>query len=249
MSLSVERALEGIRTHSAGLADAAEGHLDREVPSCPGWSVADLTYHLAETQYRWAWVAEHLPTSAPEEVKPERPVDDELPDLLRVQTARLLEVLGNADQSAACWTWYPSRQDVGFITRHQVQEAAVHHWDAANAAGVTVTIDDDLAVDAVEEFLTCSVSTDEQPWLARTERKAEPLGGRLVLHVPGGAAWTITDAITPNAISVVPEAVSPATGTVTGTAGELLLWLYERISLPTDNADLAARFRAFTFTD
>lgn len=249
MGLPVERALEGIRLHSAGLADVAEGRLDQDVPSCPGWSMADLTYHLAATQHVWAWVAEHLPTSVPEDVKPPRPADDELPGLLRAQTARLVEVLGGADQSAACWTWFPGRQDVGFITRHQVQEAAVHHWDAANATSASTAIEDDLAVDAIDEFLTCSIATDEQPWPGRMERPAPPLGGRLLLHVPGGASWTITDATTPNAISVERHAVTPATGTVIGSAGDLLLWLYGRVELPTDNPDLVTRFRAFTFTD
>ena len=40
------------------------------------------------------------------------------------------------------------QQDVAFVTRHQVQEAAVHHWDAVNAAGDALVIDPAVAADS-----------------------------------------------------------------------------------------------------
>jgi hypothetical protein len=64
---------------------------------------------------------------------------------------------GRAD--ARVWTWAPTNQTIGFITRHQVQEAAVHRWDAEHAAGRSASLDAALATDAVEEILIYSVST------------------------------------------------------------------------------------------
>jgi uncharacterized protein (TIGR03083 family) len=253
MTLTTARCLEAISAHSTGLADAAEGRLDAPIEHCPGWLMTDLVHHVTQVQWFWRWVAEHRPTEPPEQLdRPERAPDEELVATLRRTTTVLVDTLRAADQSAHCWTWYPGRQDVGFITRHQVQEAAVHHWDAAHAAGNSVRIDGDVAADANEEFLTCSVASDLDPIPADERPDLQPLGGHLVLHAPG-RAWTVTDSAVPRALSWQPEEVSPATGRVRGDLDELLLWLYQRVDLPVETVpsapDLVPRFRAHTFTD
>jgi uncharacterized protein (TIGR03083 family) len=254
MSLDTQRCLSAIASNSAALADAAEGHLDAPVAHCPGWAVADLVHHVTSVQWFWAWVAHNRPSAFPESLKrPERVPDEDLVAALRRTTDTLVGTLAGADQSAPCWTWSPGRQHVGFITRHQVQEAAVHHWDAADAAGQDAAIADDVAADAIEEFLDCSVATETDPLSAEQAVGVQPLGGRLVLHAAPGRAWTVTDAVTPGALAWERGETAPATGTVQGTPGELLLWLYERVELPVETVpsadDLVARFRAHTFTD
>jgi uncharacterized protein (TIGR03083 family) len=254
MTLSTERCLEALGTHSAALADAAVGHLAAPVQHCPGWSVADLVHHLTEVQWFWRWVAENRPSTFPGSLdRPERAPDDELVPVLRRTTTELVETLAEADQAAPCWTWHPARQDIGFITRHQVQEAAVHHWDAAHAAGGRTDIADDVAADAVEEFLACSVASVADPMTDEQARGVQPLGGRLVLHSAPGREWTVTDAEVPRALAWQRGATAPATGTVRGTTGELLLWLYRRVDLPVETlpsaTDLVERFRAYAFTD
>lgn len=253
MPLTTQRCLDAIAQHSTALADAAEGNLELPIEHCPGWSMADLVHHLTSVQWFWRWIAQHRPEAAPEDLEhPERAAEDQLVPTLRRTTAELLGTLRDADQAASCWTWYPGRQDIGFITRHQVQEAAVHHWDAARAAGLEAPIEGDVAADAVEEFLTCSVASEVDPMLEDDHPDLEPLGGRLVLHAPG-RAWTITDSVAARALSWEPEEVLPATGRVRGTSGELLLWLYERVELPVETlpsaGDIVRRFRAHVFTD
>ncbi|HEU4750626.1 MAG TPA: maleylpyruvate isomerase N-terminal domain-containing protein, partial [Acidimicrobiia bacterium] len=54
MVLSTERAVEAIRTHGLGLADAAEGNFAADVVCCPGWNVSDLVWHVRRVHYFWA---------------------------------------------------------------------------------------------------------------------------------------------------------------------------------------------------
>jgi hypothetical protein len=162
-----------------------------------------------------------------------------------------VETLRTADQSAACWTWYPLQQDVAFITRHQVQEAAVHHWDAADATGAIWTIDPQVAADCVDEFLEFSLSTEVDP----ADPLPPPLGGAFALVAADvGVSWSVRDGSTPGTLAVDGAAaatVDEAVPVIEATAADLLLWLYERTEIDTSPvpAVLIERFRALTFTD
>ncbi len=266
MTLSTEDYLAAIAHHSAGLADAARGSLDARVEHCPGWDVADLVWHVRQVHWFWATIAdERLPAPPDESRRPSRPERDDLVADVEAGARRLVEVLGRADQAAACWTWAPQAQHVGFVTRHQVQEAAVHHWDAVNAVGGTLEIDGTLASDAVEEFLTYSVSSAEDP--ADPPRPA--LDGALWICacVTSGDSptWLVTDGPAPGTVAWrrVPGGVAPTdlAGDVPMAAGhadpaEVLLWLYGRRTSPWGaggsgygDESVLARFAALTYTD
>jgi uncharacterized protein (TIGR03083 family) len=246
MTLTVEDCLAAITSHTRGLAGAAEGNLDVRIEHCPDWSMADLVWHLTSVHWFWNQVATLLPRAAPEDLeRPERPADDALIAALLAGVATLTDTLRSADQQARCWTW-GLEENVWFITRHQVQEAAVHHWDAVNAAGVgSWSMDDLAATDAVEEFLTQSVSNSRWP-----NPDAAPLGAALELSGP--TDWRITDGA-PGTLAfdhgpVSSDAVGPV------RSADVLLWLYRRTpssasTLPDEDDLLAQRFRAFTNTD
>ncbi|MHB8245730.1 MAG: maleylpyruvate isomerase family mycothiol-dependent enzyme [Acidimicrobiales bacterium] len=239
---------DAISEHSFGLADAATDSLGALVEHCPGWTVADLVAHLIEVQWFWATIAQERLAAPPEESRrPPRPVDDELVATLRAGAERLVEVLRSARGDEAVWTWAPAQQDIAFITRHQVQEAAVHHWDAAEAAGRSLVISTPVAADAIEEFLTFSVSSADDP----AEPTPPSLDGRLVLQcADAGPAWTIGDGPQPGTVHVGHGADADVP-TLTGSASDLLLWLYRRVELESDHVpeDLIGRFRALCFTD
>jgi uncharacterized protein (TIGR03083 family) len=239
-----------IAEHSAGFAAAADGNLDAEVRCCPGWTVADLVAHLTEVHWFWATIADERLSEPPDDSRrPPRAPRDQLIGQFRTGADRLVRVLAAADPADSAWTWAPAQQDIAFIARHQVQEAAVHHWDAAGAAGRAgaITIAAPVAADAVDEFLTFSVSSDADP--AEPARPA--LNGRFALRcTDADAAWTISDGGAPGTVAHQPGAAAglPAVG---ATASDLLLWLYGRVSLATDPvpSELIGRFRALTFTD
>lgn len=266
--LTTQQCLAAIQRHSAELADAASGNLEGRVEHCPDWSVADLVWHVTGVQWFWARIAQDRPQEMPHHLmeeanRPARPESgDDLLALFRATTADLVDVLGSADQSAPCWTWAP-QQDIAFITRHQVQEAAVHHWDAAHARGRQIAIDSAVAIDAVEEFLTVSVSTDADP--AEPPRPA--LGGALWVCACVGETsdcptWLVTDGNQPGTVAwrrlphgTEPSDVVSGVPMVGGHAdpADVLLWLYGRqrhLFVAEGVGDMAVldRLRALTFT-
>ena len=242
---TTERYVQTIVEQSTELARQARGALDRAVAHCPGWTVADLVAHLVEVHWFWATIVEQQLAAAPTSGRPARPDRDDLIDRFLVGAQRLADVLARADQSAAVYTWAPSRHDVAFITSHQVQEVAVHHWDVANAVGQRAGLDPTLAADSVDEFLTFSLSSDLDP----ADPPRPPLDGALSLIAADvDRAWTVRDS-QPGTVLVVDGVHAAAT--LTAPAFELLLWLYGRVELdaPAPADQLGRRLRALSFTD
>jgi uncharacterized protein (TIGR03083 family) len=239
---------EAIAEHSAGLATAADGNLEAEVEHCPGWRVADLVRHVTEVHWFWATIAEERLSIPPEDdQRPAGAPTEQLIETFRAGADRLVNVLRAANGEDAVWTWAPAQQDIAFITRHQVQEAAVHHWDAVHAAGGNLVIAAPVAADAIAEFLTFSVSSDADP----ADPVRPDLNGRFALRGSDvDAGWTISDGNAPGTIKYE-TSTTPGVPAVTATASDLLLWLYGRVDLDPApvSSDLIERFRALCFTD
>lgn len=238
--------VDAILRHSAGLADAAESNLDAAVEHCPEWTVADLVWHLTDVHWFWGTIVEDRLEAPPDEsLRPPRPSDDRLVEGCRDGARRLAEILQSADPTAHVWTWAPAQQNVAFVTRHQVQEAAVHHWDARHAAGEILAIEPAIAADAVDEYLTVSLSSDVDP--ADPPRPA--LAGSFVLRCADeGTAWTVTDGTSPGTTAVT-RGASGGLPELGASASDLLLWLYDRVPLTPGEvpADLIARFQALRY--
>ncbi|MGH3509763.1 MAG: maleylpyruvate isomerase family mycothiol-dependent enzyme [Nocardioidaceae bacterium] len=246
MRLTTTDCTDAIATHSRGFAEAARRADPRtRIEKCPDWDVADLVWHLSEVHWFWATIARDLLDAPPDDtLRPPRPADEGLIDAFEAGADRLVTVLGAADQTAACWTWAGWQQNVAFITRHQVQEAAVHHWDAAHAAGLPMSIAPEVAVDSIDEFLSFSVPSPEDP----DDPPGGSLGGTLLLRATDtGDGWRVRDDERPGTLSWESD---PSPGpAVEGTASDLLLWLYGRVELAQPEPELIDRFRALTFTD
>lgn len=117
-------------------------------------------------------------------------------------------------------------------------------WDAAHAAGTGWAMDTDVAVDAVEEFLTCSVADAEDAASRPT------LGGTLTLTAEEvGRAWQVHQADDGELLRQHADPAGPVT--VRAGAADLLLWPYHRVELPVAAADepLVAAFRRLSATD
>jgi uncharacterized protein (TIGR03083 family) len=228
--LSLEQQLDAITTEGSRFWDAIEaGDLQGRVPSCPDWEISALATHLLGVHAGWTELVEH-PTDDPtkafgiETSTTDQPMDKSaLVKHGRETMQRMVDVFGAADQQQPTWTW-AAQQDVAFITRHQVQEAAVHRWDAQTAAGVAVDpISPEVAADAIDEYLTLG-------------RPAFTAGGP---PLPGSVHLHCTDV--DGEWFVHPDGrVEPihAKGDVAlrGSASNLLLALYGRV--PADNLDV-----------
>lgn len=225
--LSTERAVEAIRTHGHGLADAAEGNFAAEVVCCPGWNVSDLVWHIRGVHFFWGSVVEGLvadPNTVPNLSRPDS--EAELLADYRQGVDRIASVLGTADQNAPIWTW-SHQKDVAFVTRHQVQEAAVHRWDAETAAGRVFDVEPDLAADSVDEFLehsTPSLNDDIQP-----------LAGSLHLHATDiEGEWLIGE--DEEGQLKFERGHHKGDAALRASASDLLLMLYRRIG--TDRGEI-----------
>ena len=195
------------------------------VPSCPDWDVRELVTHLGRVQRSWASTirrGEDVEPRAPDESV--RPGDD-LVGWFRAGAGELLAAVEEAPADRPAWTWWQTPRTAGAIARHQVQEAAVHRWDAEAAAGRPGgPLDPEAAADALDEFVHVTV-VELHRWAAWTG------GAGVVALVPTdveAARWVTLGPDGPAPSTQAPAAVG---ATLAGTASDLVLLLYRRIHL------------------
>jgi uncharacterized protein (TIGR03083 family) len=207
--------LEKANARFAGAA--AEAVLARgwaaPVPGCPGWSLADLVWHLAEVQHFWAWVVRTRAQDPSAYVEPARRPDDELLGFLAAQNAELETALAGADPSTRVWTWAPQR-NVAFVLRRQTQEATVHTVDVEQVLGDVRPIPPDVGLDGLDEWLEVMVP------------------GALPQGPPEDAHPVVFHAVDADAERTLFPATKPfPIAALTGTAGDLLLAVWRRVPL------------------
>ena len=223
---------------SAAFVDAcAVAGLTARVPSCPGWSVADLLWHLTEVHDFWRTVVAERLTGWESYQQPTRPVDEGIADMYRRGRVELVDTLRETDPATPMWTWSSDRT-AGFVIRRMTHETAVHLWDAADAAGMTNPIDPTLASDGIDEFLAYFMSD--------VAEDAEPVGGSVHLHCGDVAGeWTVREG---DAGLEVAREHSTGDCAIRGTASSILLALWRRQPLSScdvvGDAEVAARFVA-----
>ena len=108
----------------------ATSDLAATVPTCPGWTLADLGNHLRGV-HLWAAhaVTEGDPKGTSEEVAPAQ-----LVGAYRDAADHLVGVLEAAGPEAPAWTFGTDRT-VSFWWRRQVHETTVHQYDALLSSG------------------------------------------------------------------------------------------------------------------
>ena len=207
-------------------ADAAErAGLAAPVPTCPGWTVADLVWHVGEVHVFWrSVVAEGWADPSPY-VEPERPLGDELVPWFRESVQRTVEVLSGADPGEPVWTWAPRGGTAAWVLRRMAHETAVHRWDVDPAP-----IDTELAADGVSEFLEHFTDTAAEG--------AAPMGGTVHLRATDvDVDWLVAEPEPGGRLQVSPGH-GPGDAEVWATASDLLLLLWRRVGL-----DDAGRFQ------
>jgi uncharacterized protein (TIGR03083 family) len=221
--------LAALRADGPALQDAVtETGPDVAVPSCPGWTVADLVEHLTSL-LRWVResVARGVTTKPDDRVTPvPRPDWPDALDGLRRELTGTSETLDALDPEFPAWTWPAQARKAGFWQRRMAHEVSVHRWDAELAAGRPTPIETKLAADGVNEVL--------DTWLPAGRRK-----GSTEMH--GVVHLVATDASYEWFVRLRGAGVALLdTGTIldsddhhpraeaTGTASELLLTLMGR---------------------
>ena len=223
--------------------DAAPS-LDAQVPTCPEWTLFDLAQHLGDGRRKWAAIVAAGPADAPPVVAaPVAPREREaLSAWFAESTRELLDALRTAGPDRGCWTWWgPSQspQTTGSVARHQLQQVAVHTYDAQVTLGAPQPLPDEVALDGVDEFLTTCVATTFA-W------PHEP--AVIDYHAIEGPSWRIwfsadgarTARLTPPVADVDPGL---AYVSARGTANELVMFFYGRIQM--DSLELDGDRRVF----
>ncbi|MDT7786005.1 MAG: hypothetical protein QOF58_4424 [Pseudonocardiales bacterium] len=202
-------------------AIATAPSLDAPVPTCPGWTLRDLAHHIGTGRFVWAATVAAGPAAA--KATPDIPPAPEDRDALVAWLAdaaqQLLNALRESGPDRECWVGWTDSQSprtTGAVARHQVQEIAVHTYDAQLTAGDPQPLPDEVALDGVDEFLlTCVATTSAWPHEPAT----------LHYHVPEGRSWSIRFDADGARIGVVdgePDA------SATATASDFVLWFYGR---------------------
>jgi uncharacterized protein (TIGR03083 family) len=216
----------------------APGHLDSAVPTCPGWTVGDLTRHVGQVYLHKAVILRD--GRAPEEWPPPGLESEDPVALLERAYGELVKELGARRPDDVVGTWYGPDQSVGFWVRRMAQETVVHRIDAELGVGVAVApVPDDLAIDGVDELLRVFVAfaVGEWPEDFVDEWPKDPGGepgypsSRTYALRTDGASWVVKTS--PGHFDVTGGPGVTVDGStpdvvVRGTPGALLRWAWNR---------------------
>jgi uncharacterized protein (TIGR03083 family) len=170
-------------------ADALTGaDLSAWVPSCPEWTVRELTEHLGMV-HRWA---EQLVRTRAQKRIPFSEVDFDEGEIgdewLRTGGHALSATLRAADPDQPMWAWGADHH-VRFWSRRQLHETLVHRIDLELATGTTSRVEPAIAADAIDEFFG-NLTSDRD--IAVAARPSHPSGERIQFRAKGGfGQWNV----------------------------------------------------------
>ena len=154
---------------SEGLVNA---DMSARVPTCPDWSIEDLTRHLG-TVHRWAamLVGERATSRISLSTMS---IDSDVVDAQWLHSGgrALVEVLRSANPDDPMWAW-GADQHVRFWSRRQLHETFVHRIDLELATRTLSYIDPTIALDAADEFLANMKSDGDISLRSRDGRESE----------------------------------------------------------------------------
>lgn len=220
------RLLDRLAAEFARLRAVVPIDLTAGVPSCPGWTVADLTRHVGVV-YLHKTVA--MRSGREPDPWPPKELADEPPLALldRAYAGLLAEFTARNPQDPA-GTWYSPDQTVGFWIRRMAQETVIHRIDAELGTGQPVTpVPADLAVDGIDELLKVFVAYGVAQWPDYFTEILAGSPGRSYAVRTDGAAWRVRTG--PGLFAVQDGAGDDAVDvSLGGPPTAVLRWLWNR---------------------
>lgn len=230
--MDVPELLDGLAREGALLTAVAErGDPDAPVPSCPEWTLRDLVHHTGGV-HRWATrvVTERSPGPIDETLEAVAggwPADRDLAAWFRAGHTLLVDALRTAPDDLECWSFLAAPSPLAFWARRQLHETTIHRVDAELATFGISEIPTALAVDGIDELLTCFVPRRS------TKLRPEKATSLAVCPTDSDAAWLV---------AAGPEGATTERGAgdadvlIRGPAADLYLLLWNRG--PLDGIDV-----------
>jgi uncharacterized protein (TIGR03083 family) len=224
--METSRLLECLAADFARLRAVVPTDPTAAVPSCPGWTVADLTRHVGEV-YLHKTLA--IREGAEPDPWPPKELADEAPlALLDLAYAGLVEEFAAHQPEDPAGSWYTPDQTVGFWIRRMAHETVIHRIDAELGTGQPVAlVPADLAVDGIDELLKVFAAYSVATWGDYFADILAGSPGRTYVVRTDGAAWRVRTG--PGRFAVEDGAgAGAADAAVSGPPAAVLRWLWNR---------------------
>lgn len=226
--MEYSRFLDCLAADFARLRAVVQADLTAPVPTCPGWTVADLTRHVGEVYLHKTLAIRE--GAEPEPWPPAELAKEEPLALLDRGYAGLRGEFASHQPADPAGTWYTPDQTVGFWIRRMAQETVIHRIDAELGARQPVApVPDDLAVDGIDELLKVFVAYSVAEWGGYFTDILAGSPGRTYTVRADGAAWR---ARTGPGVFAVEDGTGgdAADVTVSGSPAAVLRWVWNRES-------------------
>ncbi len=226
--MEFSRFLDCLAADFARLRAVVPAGLGAAVPSCPGWTVADLARHVGEVYLHKTLAMRE--GAEPEPWPPAELADSEPLTLLDRAYAALLAEFATRKPEDPAGSWYTPDQTVGFWIRRMAQETVIHRIDAELGTGQPVApVPADLAIDGIDELLKVFVAYSVAEWGDYFTGILTGSPGRTYEVRAGGAVWRVR---TGPGLSAVEDGAGDDTAdvTVTGPPAAVLRWMWNRES-------------------
>ncbi|MGW3819167.1 maleylpyruvate isomerase family mycothiol-dependent enzyme [Streptomyces sp. NPDC005046] len=211
------------------VATVKNADLATPVPTCPGWTLADLVKHTGSVQ-RWFSVLIRARIQEPPRT---REVDLRLPDQengfpewLDESAAVAADAFATTGPNLPMWAWGVD-QHARFWARRMLFETLLHRTDAEIALGLEPAIDRAVAVDGIDEFL---VNLPHAAFFAPDVANLCGPDKTIGFHTTDGdEAWLVRLRPDGFGLDTTRPTADSADATVRGTAADLLLLIYGRL--------------------
>ncbi|WP_331730459.1 maleylpyruvate isomerase family mycothiol-dependent enzyme (plasmid) [Kitasatospora sp. NBC_00070] len=225
----------GVATETTRIVTLVKGaELTTPIPSCPGWTLADLIRHVGGAQRWFSALLRERPQVPP----PGRDVDLRLPvreedwaNWLADSAAEAAGAFAATDPDTPMWAW-GADQHARFWERRMLFETLLHRVDAELSLGIRPRIYRALAVDGVDEFLVnLPFATAFTPKLANLRGARETIR---LQPTDVDTDWLIR--LRPDGFGLDPfrDDTAAANATVRAGAADLLLLVYGRLPLAAE---------------
>jgi uncharacterized protein (TIGR03083 family) len=175
---AIER--EGMAVRAAGKAG-----LDAPVPTCAGWTVADVLGHLGKVHRSVSEICERRSLEIPPVEIPPAPEGDAVLGFFEDGLARVVAALAAIDPDEPVYAWSGTGNG-RFYHRRMAHEIAIHRFDAQSAHGVPEPFDPELAADGIDEYYTALVQFSVRRW-----KRPLPAGSMHLHRTDGDGEWLV----------------------------------------------------------